>query len=152
MGIDNSDHSERQNYDNEEHEDYKHTGEATPFLRQSFESPSSPASSSQPDIDSLAEKKARKFRTRVTILIALLIVAVDLPSVMFGASMVRILESIYCKDHYEVFDPSKIGVNGKVPEELCKVEEVQSQLSSLRGWMTFWSHLPGKLCGAAVET
>ena len=143
MGVHNENNNERTDYDNEDHEDSKHTGEATPFLRQSFESPSSTASSSQPDIDSLAEKKARKFRARVTVLIALLIVAVDLPSVMFGASMVRILESIYCKDHYEVFDPRKIGKDGKVPEELCKIEEVQSELSSLRGWMTFWSHLPG---------
>ena len=127
----------------EQDEESSHLAESTPFLDSQFENASAPESPTQTEIDSLADKKAKKFRARVTILIALLIVAVDLPSVMFGASLVRILESIYCEQYYTAHDPTKIGLNGKVAEDLCKIEEVQSQLSSLRGWTGFWSHLPG---------
>ena len=127
----------------EEDEESSHLAESTPFIDSQFDDSPPPESPTQADIDSLADKKARKFRTRVTLLIALLIVAVDLPSVMFGASLVRILESIYCEQYYSAHDPSKIGLNGKVAEDLCKIEDVQTQLSSLRGWTGFWSHLPG---------
>ena len=119
--------------------------ESTPFLRSSFDSNHDSELPSPPDVNSPAEKKARRFRARVTILIALLIVAVDLPAVMFNTSMVRILESIYCREYYTLHDPSKFGANGKIEEQLCKIEDVQSQLSSLRGWMSFFSHLPGNL-------
>ena len=117
--------------------------ESTPFLDTSFTG-SRPGSPTRPELDSEAEKKAQKFRNRVTFLIALLIVAVDLPAVMFNASMVRILESIYCHRYYSDFDPSKILKDGTIPEELCKVADVQTQLSSLRGWTSFWTHLPGR--------
>ena len=127
----------------EQEEESSHLAESTPFLDAGFEGSEEPPSPTQADIDSLADKKARKFRTRVTLLIALLIVAVDLPSVMFNASMVRILESIYCQQYYSAHDPSKIGVDGKIPEDMCKIEDVQASLSSLRGWTGFWSHLPG---------
>ena len=120
----------------------KFSPEASPFITSTPDSPHPSDGPSEPS-DPVAEQRAWKLRVRVTMLIALLIVAVDLPSVLAGTSMVRILESIYCKQHYELVDPSKIGLDGKIPEKLCKVEEVQKQLSSLRGWMSFWSHLPG---------
>ena len=119
--------------------------ESTPFLRSSFDSNHDSEHPLQPDVDSLEEKKARRFRMRVTILIGLLIVAVDLPAVMFNTSMVRILESIYCREYYTTHDPSKFGSGGTIEEQLCKIEDVQTQLSSLRGWMSFFSHLPGTL-------
>jgi hypothetical protein len=125
----------------EDHED--HHAESTPFLGDNFDG-SIPTSPSKSEIDSIAEKRAQRFRTKVTILITLLIVAVDLPSVMFHSSLVRILESIYCKQHYAAYDPTKIPLNGTIPEELCKIESVQANLSSLRGWNSFWGHLPGK--------
>ena len=133
---------EKRGHDHEE--ENSHLAESTPFLDSQYEESSSGLQSpTQEEIDALADKRAQKFRARVTLLIALLIVAVDLPSVMFNASMVRILESIYCQQYYSAHDPTQIGLDGSVPEELCKVEDVQSQLSSLRGWTGFWSHLPG---------
>ena len=117
-------------------------GDQTPFLKSPRDTFNSPSPSS-PTVDAIAEQRSHKLRFRVTLLIALLIVAVDLPSVLAGTSMVRILESIYCHQYYQTADPSKIGQDGKIPEQLCKVEDVQKQLSTLRGWMSFWSHLPG---------
>ena len=138
---------DREKNDGNGHEEHRNEErgfrESTPFLRSSFDSNHDSEHAAQPDPDSPEEKKARKFRTRVTILIALLIVAVDLPAVMFNTSMVRILESIYCREYYTIHDPSKFGANGRIEEQLCKIEDVQTQLSSLRGWMSFFSHLPG---------
>ena len=134
------------NYHRDEHASYhdaRPSAASSPFLRSALDTPNPPQGPTSPPLDPVAEQRARKLRFRVTLLIALLIVAVDLPSVLAGTSMVRILESIYCQQHYEEVDPSKIGADGKIPEQLCKVEEVQKQLSSLRGWMSFWSHLPG---------
>ena len=127
----------------QEQQNEKLSPESSPFLKSSPISPPPANDPPEPQLDPAAEHRARKLRFRVTFLIGLLIVAVDLPSVLAGTSMVRILESIYCQQHYEVADPSKIGLDGKIPEKLCKVEEVQAQLSSLRGWMSFWGHLPG---------
>ena len=122
--------------------DEKMSPEAKPFLDSSSDSSHS-STDSTPSVDPVAEQRAHKLRVRVTLLIAMLIVAVDLPSVLAGTSMIRIIESIYCRQYYDMADPSKIGPDGSIPEKLCKVEDVQKNLSTLRGMMSFWSHLPG---------
>jgi MFS family permease len=92
--------------------------------------------------DTPSERAARKFQRYVLLLIVLLLLAVDLPSVLQGTSSTRIIEDIYCEKWYKEHNSTVIGSNGKVEESLCKIDGVQNQLSSLRGWMTFWDHLP----------
>jgi hypothetical protein len=47
----------------------------------------------------------------------------------------RVIEARYCVDYYRIHDPNVIGGPGgdNVPEELCKVDEVQRKLAWLQG-------------------
>ncbi|CAI4215795.1 unnamed protein product [Parascedosporium putredinis] len=56
---------------------------------------------------------------------------VDYPNFMGDAAKVRMLELGLCRDHYRVHDPSLIGDDGSVPEELCKLKGVQSSLARI---------------------
>ncbi|KAL1617925.1 hypothetical protein SLS56_010765 [Neofusicoccum ribis] len=52
----------------------------------------------------------------------------------------RIYESIYCRQYYAEHDPSLIGRDGGdgVPEEFCKISQVQGEVAMLRAWQTFF--------------
>lgn len=79
-------------------------------------------------------------------LICLILVLVQCGDQLAQSPNSRIAEAIFCYDHYENTDPTKLsqdratvghGAIGGVAEILCKVEAVQSQLSSLRGYQGF---------------
>ncbi|CAI4215796.1 unnamed protein product [Parascedosporium putredinis] len=66
---------------------------------------------------------------------------VDYPNFMGDAAKVRMLELGLCRDHYRVHDPSLIGDDGSVPEELCKLKGVQSSLARMRGYLQMLQYL-----------
>jgi hypothetical protein len=47
----------------------------------------------------------------------------------------RVVESRLCHDYYAVHDPSVLPPAGSIPEELCKLDEVQRQLGRIQGAM-----------------
>ena len=55
--------------------------------------------------------------------------------------MVRIYESITCRKYYLEQDPSQIGADGQVQEELCKVKDVQTEVAAVKGYMEFFDGL-----------
>ncbi|KAL4909971.1 hypothetical protein BDW74DRAFT_144130 [Aspergillus multicolor] len=77
-------------------------------------------------------------RSRLMVTLLAMILAVEVGFVMAGGPMTRIYESIACREYYEQFDPAKIGANGQVLEELCKVKEVQSEIAAVTGYMEFF--------------
>ena len=76
-------------------------------------------------------------------LCGLLVFLVDYPNFMGDAAKVRMLELGLCRDHYRVHDPSLIGDDGSVPEELCKLKGVQSSLARMRGYLQMLQYLIG---------
>ncbi|KAL8790995.1 MAG: hypothetical protein Q9195_006069, partial [Heterodermia aff. obscurata] len=55
----------------------------------------------------------------------------------------RALESDVCRTHYRIYDPSVINqISDSVPEELCKIAEVQTDLAYLLGWDAFFQNIP----------
>lgn len=94
-----------------------------------------------PDLE--PRPRAKDLHNRVIFLVLLLVVAVDIPSVLQSAPRTRFFEIIYCRRFYEKFDPSFIGGNGVVEEQYCKRDSIQAQVAFLKGWMTFFDHLPG---------
>lgn len=57
----------------------------------------------------------------------------------------RALESDVCRTHYRIYDPGLINpFNDSVPEELCKIAQVQTDLAYLLGWDAFFQNIPGK--------
>lgn len=79
------------------------------------------------------------FRLKVTLFA--MVLAVEIGFSFLDTPMVRILESIACRQYYTAEDPSKIGANGQVPERLCKVGEVQAELAAVKGYHMFFDGL-----------
>lgn len=51
----------------------------------------------------------------------------------------RLLEDNICRNYYREHDPTAIGFGDSVPEERCKIVQVQSELSHISGlWTMFW--------------
>lgn len=47
----------------------------------------------------------------------------------------RVIELRLCNEHYTRNDPSVLQRHGTIPEELCKIDEVQQRLAWLQGIM-----------------
>lgn len=67
--------------------------------------------------------------TALLVLLALQNLAVRLMNLPLN----RVIESKFCGDYYRQHDPSKIDLDGLVPEHLCKVDEVQQNLAWTQG-------------------
>jgi MFS family permease len=98
-------------------------------------------------------KPSRPYRNIIFLLCAVLIL-VQCGDELSQSPQSRISEAIICYRHYETADPSKLladrasvspGAIGGVTEELCKIEAVQNQLSSLRGFQGFLNGGPSLL-------
>jgi MFS family permease len=110
--------------------------EDAPFLN----TPGAPNVESKPaQPERIASASAITFRLKV-ILFAM-VLAVEIGFSFLDGPMVRILESIACRQYYTNADPTKIGANGHVPEDLCKVGEVQAELAAVKGYHMFFDGL-----------
>jgi hypothetical protein len=98
-------------------------------------------------------KPSRAYRNIILLLCSILIL-VQCGDELSQSPQSRISEAIICYRHYETADPSKLladrasvspGAIGGVAEELCKIEAVQNQLSSLRGFQGFLNGGPSLL-------
>lgn len=115
--------------------------EDAPFLPETPESPDTPIESksninhNHHDHNAAA---AKKIGFRLKLILFMMILAVDIGFAFLEGPMVRILESIACRQYFAGVDPSKIGVNGNVPEDQCKVAEVQAELAAVKGYHMFF--------------
>jgi len=63
----------------------------------------------------------------------LLVALVNLAWSLYQLPVSRVIESRLCREHYAVADPAVLRPDGSVPEELCKIDEVQQRLGWLQG-------------------
>ena len=80
----------------------------------------------------------------VVSLVLALVVIIDFGAFLAVAPRLRLIENIICADFYREQNPTKIGADGVVPEELCKIGIVQGQLALLFGWMGFFEAIPSE--------
>ena len=92
---------------------------------------------------SASKRKASSLRLYVTIIILLLNLTANFTYQLQALPRFRIWEIIYCRKYYQEHDSSLIGPGGVVEERFCKIENVQSQVALLKGWLEFFSGLPG---------
>jgi hypothetical protein len=57
--------------------------------------------------------------------------------------LLRLLESNVCRNYYRHHDSSAIALDGNVPEDQCKVVEIQGRISDLNGTASILTLLPG---------
>jgi hypothetical protein len=108
----------------------------------------------QPTKHSLPDSKPSRSYGNAILLLCAVLILVQCGEELSQSPQSRISEAIICYRHYEAIDPSKLladrssvgpGAIGGVAEELCKIEAVQNQLSSLRGIQGFLDGGPSLL-------
>ncbi|KAA8913859.1 major facilitator superfamily domain-containing protein [Sphaerosporella brunnea] len=72
-------------------------------------------------------------RIPIPYLPALLLLLSELAELLLVSPRIRLLEAAICRTHYQL--PS-------VPEDQCKIPEVQARLAHIRGWQVFFEALP----------
>ncbi|PYI21871.1 MFS general substrate transporter [Aspergillus violaceofuscus CBS 115571] len=80
----------------------------------------------------------KKIRFRLMVTLFAMILAVEVGICMSNGPVTRIFESIACREYYAQYDPTQIGANGQVDEDLCKIKEVQQDLAAVKGYMEFF--------------
>ncbi|PYH49136.1 MFS general substrate transporter [Aspergillus saccharolyticus JOP 1030-1] len=80
----------------------------------------------------------KKIRFRLMVTLFAMILAVEVGICMSNGPVTRIFESIACREYYQQYDPTQIGANGQVDEDLCKIKEVQQDLAAVKGYMEFF--------------
>lgn len=112
---------------------------------------SSPSTSKQLLQDSPTLKPA-SHRTQCTwpwkyvvILCMALAIVSDIGEDLFAVPRVRLYESVVCTQYYSQHDPSFLGPGGSVPEEFCKIDQVQDEVAFVQGWQLFFDSVPAIL-------
>jgi hypothetical protein len=79
-------------------------------------------------------------------LCGLFLLVVDLPGYIAEVNRVRMYELAVCRDWYSHTNKSVINpINGEIPEELCKIPAVQSELADFSGMQMLLDELVGKM-------
>lgn len=60
-----------------------------------------------------------------------------------AAPVLRLVESSVCREYFSIHDPSVIGSNGNVPEQMCKVDYIQKKVA----WLFALDELLHFYCG-----
>lgn len=82
---------------------------------------------------------------RRTITLCLIFVfLVTLEDNIIFAAKIRVLELSLCRNYYLATDPQVIGPGGYVDENDCKGNTIQTQLATLRAWMSIGETIPGE--------
>lgn len=117
--------------------------ERAPFLSSSSDHRSSPDDDDayKHRQDASPSGPSRKPRVRLLVTLFAMVIAVETGFAMSNGPATRIFESIACRQYYLGYDPTKIGEDGQVAEELCKVKEVQTELAAVTGYMEFFDGL-----------
>jgi hypothetical protein len=113
------------------------------------ETPSNGASETEPLLSSSSERvdiaTASPFSsTWIIVIVCLILITLGGGDQLMTAPETRLFEAIICRTYYESHDPGSIGRDGWVPELLCKIEPVESEVALLLGWQTFFDCLPSK--------
>jgi len=59
------------------------------------------------------------------------------------APLIKLFEQSLCTVYYDAHDPSVIGPGGGLPESMCKIQEIQAPLATIRGWKSMLDTIPG---------
>ncbi|KAF7537350.1 hypothetical protein G7054_g3852 [Neopestalotiopsis clavispora] len=82
--------------------------------------------------------RSRPRRATIGALLALLLL-VNLSTSLYQLPLNRVIERRLCRDYYDENDPSRVLPGSAIPEDLCKIDEVQKGLAWIQGAMdTAW--------------
>jgi hypothetical protein len=70
---------------------------------------------------------------------------IEVGDYMQRAPLARVLEDIICRKYYESSAPLGTHIAEPIPEQDCKMPQVQGPLAMLRGWDAAFACIPGLL-------
>jgi hypothetical protein len=123
-------------------DDHRLRGEDAPFLLEDLRSEPAPGDGPPDDSssDTILPDKSRRW---LAITLVAIMLTFEIGGQMIPGPMVRIIETIVCDDYWRAHDPSRLPDSGHVAEQLCKIEEVQAEVTTIKGYSDF---LEGLLC------
>ncbi|KAJ5160912.1 uncharacterized protein N7482_007916 [Penicillium canariense] len=129
-------------FDREDREDR----EDAPFLASSVSAPLDSAHDhngpAKPNsLPAESNVSASQISFRLKLILFAMVLSVEIGFAFLEGPMVRVMESIACGQYYTETDPTKIGANGQVPEEMCKLAEIQAELAAVKGYHMFFDGL-----------
>ncbi|KEF60773.1 uncharacterized protein A1O9_02335 [Exophiala aquamarina CBS 119918] len=69
---------------------------------------------------------------------------------MIAPAQIQIYERIYCSEWYNKHPADRLTYGNDIPEALCKIPQVQQQVSTLKGWQEFFGAAPALLVSVPV--
>lgn len=118
------------------------TSETTPLLGRI---PDEDVQQPRGNNDSSGEFKSVDYHATYVILIcSFLILAADVAAFMSMAPLTRLLESVICQDYYRR-NAAFQDASTEIPEHMCKINPIQSELAMLKGWSAVFDCLPGEI-------
>ncbi|KAL4991628.1 putative MFS transporter [Aspergillus falconensis] len=85
-------------------------------------------------------------RCRLLITVVLVLLAVETGGKMIPGPMVRVIESIACDSYWRVHGPEKLPGHGPIPEHLCNLPAVQTEVAHVKGYSDLLEGLLSTLC------
>lgn len=64
--------------------------------------------------------------------------------VCLTSTHIYLIEQSACRKYYDAFDSAKIGLNGLMDEEICKIAPVQTQVAQIYGLYAVLGFIPRK--------
>ena len=74
-----------------------------------------------------------------------IVFCINLGLQILAPAQTKIFEAIYCLQWYERHPIAGLPIDGAIPESYCKIAPVQTQISTLKGWLESFSAAPGLL-------
>jgi hypothetical protein len=84
--------------------------------------------------ESGGSKSFDRHATTVIVISFVAVLAGDMGAFLSMAPLIRLLESAICQNYYQRYDD--------IPEHMCKINAIQSELSMLKGWSAVFDCLP----------
>ncbi|KIW65348.1 hypothetical protein PV04_07614 [Phialophora macrospora] len=83
--------------------------------------------------------------SKLLLRIYVIIFCLNLGVQILQPAQIQIYESIYCSQWYERHPVDELPGHSHIPESYCKITQVQTQISTLKGWLEFFNAAPGLL-------
>ncbi|KAL6246850.1 hypothetical protein RBB50_006157 [Rhinocladiella similis] len=111
-----------------------------------------PASESQPLLQEPSPDNIAKPQVSRAVFWKLyaLVFCVNIAFQILIPAQTEVFENIYCKQWYHQHPSPDLPANGTIPESFCKISPVQTQVSSLKGWLEVFQAVPGLLLSIPI--
>lgn len=76
-----------------------------------------------------------RYRLLVTLVIILL--SFEIGGQLIPGPMTRLIETIVCDHYWRRTEPVRLPASGHLPQHLCKISEIQTEVAAIKGYSDF---------------